>query len=83
MKTSEIRQMTRTEIEQLLSDRAEELSNLQIRSVTQQLDNPLTIREVRRDMARMKTILREHELGIFPLAGNGGADAKTQEPKES
>lgn len=68
MKPNEIRQMTRSEIEQLLGDREEEFSNLRLQAVTQELENPLLIRQVRRDMARLRTILREDELGIVPLS---------------
>ena len=68
MKPNEIRQMTRSEIEQLLGDREEEFSNLRLQAVTQELENPLLIRQVRRDMARLRTILREDELGIAPLS---------------
>lgn len=77
MKASEIRQMSRSEVDQQLDDRLEELSNLKLQTVTQQLDNPLRIREVRRDVARLRTILREHELGVHRLPGDGepGADA--------
>ncbi len=68
MKPNEIRQMTRSDIEQLLGDREEEFSNLRLQAVTQELENPLLIRQVRRDMARLRTILREDELGIVPLS---------------
>jgi large subunit ribosomal protein L29 len=68
MKPNEIRRMTRSEIEQLLGDREEEFSNLRLQAVTQELENPLLIRQVRRDMARLRTILREDELGIVPLS---------------
>ncbi len=83
MKPAEIRQMTPPEVEQLLADKDEELSNLRLQAVTQQLDNPLLIRRARRDMAQLKTALRAHELGILPLAGGGRADSNAQEPKES
>ena len=46
----------------LLVDRLEELSNLRIQLVTQQLDNPLRVQSVRRDIARIKTVLSERAL---------------------
>lgn len=71
MRPYEIRQMTPDEIQQQTYDLEEELSNLRFQQVTRQLDNPLRIRQVRRDIARLKTILREHEKGIIRLAPEG------------
>ena len=62
MKASEIRQMTPDEVDELLVERLEELSNLRIQLVTQQLDNPLRVQSVRRDIARIKTVLSERAL---------------------
>ena len=64
MKTEQIREMSLPEIASQLHDFEEELTNLQFQKVTSQLDNPLRIRSIRRDIARLKTILREHETGI-------------------
>ena len=63
MKAAEIRDLTDEEIRERISDSQEELFRLRFRSATQQLDNPLLIRQLRRDVARMKTILRERETG--------------------
>ena len=63
MKAAEIRDLTDEEIRERISDSQEELFRLSFRSATQQLDNPLLIRQLRRDVARMKTILRERETG--------------------
>ena len=75
MKASEIRQMTRDEVDELLGDRLEELSNLRIQLVTQQLDNPLRVKSVRRDIARIRTVLRERALD--PNASTGAAVAES------
>ncbi|NMB45339.1 MAG: 50S ribosomal protein L29 [Firmicutes bacterium] len=64
MKAEEIRAMTSEELGRRLDDLKEELFNLRFQMVTAQLDNPMRVREVRRDIARVKTILRERELGI-------------------
>lgn len=64
MKTDEITQLPEIEIRQRLEDSLEELQNLRFQHATHQLDNPLRIRTVRRDIARLKTVLREIELGI-------------------
>lgn len=64
MKIDEIIQMPETEIRQRLDDAVEELQNLRFQHATHQLDNPLRIRTMRRDIARLKTVLREMELGV-------------------
>jgi len=62
-----IREMTAEEVEQRVVDLKEELFNLRFRNSTRQLDNPLKIRETRRDLARLNTILAEHQKGIRKL----------------
>ena len=62
MKASEIRDLPVDEIEQRLSDTKEELFNLRFQNATGQLDNYKRIGELRRDIARIKTVLRHREL---------------------
>lgn len=64
MKANEIRNLTTAEIEQKVISLKEELFNLRFQLATGQLDNPARIRQVRKDIARAKTTLRERELGI-------------------
>ncbi|EGL82007.1 ribosomal protein L29 [Caldalkalibacillus thermarum TA2.A1] len=64
MKASEFRNMTTAEIEQKIAALKEELFNLRFQLATGQLDNTARIRQVRKDIARAKTVLRERELGI-------------------
>lgn len=64
MKAKEIRDLTTGEIEQKVKSLKEELFNLRFQLATGQLENPARIREVRKGIARMKTILREREIGI-------------------
>ncbi|WP_062050726.1 50S ribosomal protein L29 [Bacillus sp. JCM 19034] len=64
MKANEIRNLTTAEIEQKTKSLKEELFNLRFQLATGQLDNPTRIREVRKAIARAKTVLRERELGI-------------------
>lgn len=64
MKGSEFRNLTSVEIEQKVSGFKEELFNLRFQLATGQLDNPHRISELRKEIARAKTILRERELGI-------------------
>jgi len=64
MKASELRNMTTAEIEQKIAALKEELFNLRFQLATGQLDNTARIKQVRKDIARAKTVLRERELGI-------------------
>ncbi|CCQ93491.1 ribosomal protein L29 [[Clostridium] ultunense Esp] len=64
MKAKEIRQMTDQELDAKLLDLKNELFNLRFQLATGQLDNPMRIKAVRKDIARVKTIVRERELGI-------------------
>lgn len=59
MKTQELREMTIEDLEMKERDLAKELFNLKLRHSTGQLEDPMTIRRARRDLARVKTILRE------------------------
>ncbi|MED4869274.1 50S ribosomal protein L29 [Geobacillus stearothermophilus] len=62
MKAKEIRELTTAEIEQKIKVLKEELFNLRFQLATGQLENTARIRQVRKDIARMKTIIREREL---------------------
>jgi large subunit ribosomal protein L29 len=64
MKAKEIRQMSDKELDTQLQELKSELFNLRFQLATGQLDNPLRINTVRKDIARVKTIVRERELGI-------------------
>lgn len=64
MKMEEIKQLSKDEIEIRLEDANEELANLRFQNSMHQLDNPMRIRSVKKDIARLKTALREMELGI-------------------
>lgn len=64
MKAKELAELTTAEIEQKLRSLKEELFNLRFQKATGQLENPARIRQVRKDIARVKTVLRERELGI-------------------
>lgn len=62
MKVNEIRDMTDVELTAKLNELKEELFNLRFQHATNQLDNPRRITDVKRTIARIKTILRENEL---------------------
>ncbi len=63
MKANVLRDMTDVELNQRLTDFKGELFNLRFQLATGQLENPMRIRNVRKDIARIKTIIRERELG--------------------
>ena len=60
-KASRFREMTPDEIQARVAELREELFNLRFRNTMKQLDNPLKIRESRREMARLLTVLKEKE----------------------
>ncbi|MBN1481452.1 50S ribosomal protein L29 [candidate division KSB1 bacterium] len=62
MKMDEIRQLTFDEVKNRLEDAQEEMENLRFLHSTHQLDNAMRLRLLRKDIARLKTVLREHEL---------------------
>lgn len=64
MKAKDIRSRTNTEILEELDSLKDELFNLRFQLATGQCENPMRIRDVRKSIARAKTILRERELGI-------------------
>jgi large subunit ribosomal protein L29 len=69
MNASELREMSLEEVRNALNDLQEEAFNLRFQHVSGQLISPIRLRQVRREIARVRTILQEHELGIRPLAG--------------
>jgi len=64
LKTSDLRSLTVQELSELLSENKRRLFNLRMQLATNQLDNTSKIRETKRDIARIKTILVERELNI-------------------
>lgn len=62
MKAADVRELTRAEAEQRLQEQVEARFNLRMQVATGQLDNVRRLRQVRRDIARLKTRLRELEL---------------------
>ena len=62
MKTNDLRAKSTQELTNELTNLKEELFNLRFQHATGQLENPLRIRDVKKDYARIKTVLREREL---------------------
>ncbi|RIV24537.1 50S ribosomal protein L29 [Alicyclobacillaceae bacterium I2511] len=64
MKANEIRVLSNEQIESRIDQLKDELFNLRFQLAAGQLENPMRIRQVRKDIARAKTILMQRELGI-------------------
>ena len=64
MKVKDIRDLVDVELNQKLSDLKAELFNLRFQHATNQLDNPMRLKEVKKTIAKIKTVLKERELGI-------------------
>lgn len=62
MKTTEIRELSAAELDTKLADLKEELFKLRFQMATGQCENPMKIRDVKKSIARIKTIQREREL---------------------
>lgn len=68
LKVASLREMTRDELLLKQSDLLDERFNLNMRRSLKALDNPLRLRNIRREIALIKTVLREDELKIRTLA---------------
>jgi len=64
MKASEIRDKTQDELERELTELKSELFKLRFQLATNQLDNPMRLKDVKKSIARVKTVIRERELGL-------------------
>lgn len=64
MKANELRNKSVEELNKSVSDLKTELFNLRFQHATGELDNPMRINKVKKDIARVKTVLRERELNI-------------------
>lgn len=63
MKAKELRELTTEELHQKRGDLREDLFRLKMRKAVAQLENPIRLRQLRRDIARVETILRGRETG--------------------
>jgi large subunit ribosomal protein L29 len=62
MKSAELRDLSGSELNGRLIDLKKDLFNLRMQHATNQLDNPVRINGVKKDIARVKTLIRENEL---------------------
>ncbi len=68
MKANEVRKLNAEELTKKLDELKKNLFMLRMQHATNQLDNPLKIQEVKKDIARVKTIIKENELGLSARA---------------
>jgi large subunit ribosomal protein L29 len=72
MKASEFREMSFEDVAARLEELQEEGFNLRFQHASSQLTSPVRLRQVRRDIARVNTVLQEHKSGVKPLPGGEG-----------
>ena len=75
MKIFEVREIPSTELVKRIKDEEENLILMKFQKATSQLESPVRIRTLRRDIARMKTVLRENEMKAS-AADRKGSDTK-------
>tara|TARA_Y100001968_G_scaffold42894_1_gene32962 strand:- start:146 stop:355 length:210 start_codon:yes stop_codon:yes gene_type:complete len=68
MAKNDIKKLDMNQLKSKLKDNEEALLNYRFQKVLQQLENPFKIRQTKREIARIKTILREYELDIRKVA---------------
>ena len=73
MKVLELKDLSIDELKRRLSDEQENLANLRFQLATSQLESPIRVRLVRKDIARIYTEMRERELGIGAAPVTEGA----------
>lgn len=90
LKVHALREMTRDELLQKRTDLLEEQFNLRMRKSLKSLDNPLRLRQIRREIAKIMTVLNEDRLGIRKVAdktasilSHSGAKEKAKGKRES
>ena len=83
MLASEIREMAPADIQARIAELEEERFRLRFRSATEQLEEPLRLRAIRRDIARLKTVLRQQELGQVAQSTTTAAAPKKRAAKKT
>jgi large subunit ribosomal protein L29 len=76
-KKAAVHDMTPEDVERRIAEIKQEIFNLRFRNTMRQLDNPLQIRVLRREVARLSTALSEHRHGIARLAGEFAGPKKS------
>ena len=77
MQATEVRELNDQELQDRIAELTEERFRLRLRAATQPLEQPHRLRELRKDIARMKTILTERRTGSKETKGSKGSPATT------
>ena len=77
MQATEIRELNDQELRDRIAELTEERFRLRLRAATQPLEQPHRLRDIRRDIARMKTILTERQMGSAQAKGSEGSKRST------
>ncbi len=77
MQATEIRELNEQELEARIAELQEERFRLRLRAATQPLEQPHRLRDLRKDIARMKTVLTERQKGSTGSEGSGGSKGTT------
>jgi large subunit ribosomal protein L29 len=80
MQANEIREMTESDIQARITELQEERFRLRFRGATEQLEEPLRLRAIRRDVARLKTVLRQREMGEVATAPSASTTKAAKAP---
>ena len=83
IKVQSLREMTKDELYQKKDDLLDEQFNLRMRSSLKALDNPLRLRQIRRELARIETVLTEDLRGVRKLADTKTSVLETSGSKKS
>ena len=78
MQAKDIREMNEADINSRIADLERERFNLRLASGTRTLDDPLRLRVIRRDVARLKTVLQEKIIGIAEAAREAGSGKRVK-----
>jgi large subunit ribosomal protein L29 len=84
MKSLELREKSIADLQQMLVDEQESLANLRFQLATSQLESPIRVRSVRRDIAKIQTVLREKQRAAgstAPVTPASASTATTEEKK--
>lgn len=73
MKTAEIRELSDVDIQERLESEEAELKKLRLDHAVSEIENPMQFRDRKRNIARLKTVLRERERGIEPADQKEGS----------
>ena len=79
MQASDIRELSEADVQARIAELEEELFRLKFRSATETLESPLRLRLVRKDIARLNTVLREKQLAA-PKQSSGSSPSRSKGP---